>query len=102
MGAEPYHEYIIFASQIKGHINAEAKQLLEHLNQGHDVVYGTPMSVSHSLFRNITSSLIKGILQKLMGKDIAKNISTFRAFQTSIRNAFCNYIIAILFCLMSC
>jgi len=66
-------------------------QLLEKLQEGYDVVYSVPQEEKHSLWRNITSKLIKLILKKAMRVSKAQQISAFRAFNTQLRESFSEY-----------
>lgn len=65
--------------------------LVNGLNSGCDVVYGTPKSESHSKFRNIASITTKKVIKHLMGVSSATQVSAFRAFKSSLRSAFDDY-----------
>jgi glycosyltransferase involved in cell wall biosynthesis len=65
--------------------------LLAKLEEGFDVVYGTPDEEQHGLLRDLASMVTKIVLQKAMGTEIARNISAFRVFRTQIREAFQDY-----------
>ena len=69
----------------------EIPRLLAKLNEGYDVVYGTPALEQHGLFRNVASRFTKIALQNAMGADTARNVSAFRAFRTQCRAAFDTY-----------
>jgi len=69
----------------------EIPGLLQALSPGTDVVYGTPRQEKHSLWRVIASALTKLVLKKSMGVETAGNVSAFRVFRTSIREAFSGY-----------
>ena len=69
----------------------EIEKLLAKMDQGFDVVYGTPEIPQHSFWRNQTSVVTKIVLQKSMEAETARHISSFRAFRTEIRNAFACY-----------
>lgn len=69
----------------------EIPKLLEQLEQGYDVVYGTPKRETHGLLRNAASRLTKLALQSTMGAETAQKVSAFRAFRTHLREAFSNY-----------
>lgn len=73
------------------HPPEEIPKLLEKLNDGYDVVYGKPQQEQHGFWRDLASQLIKKILQKAMGTQIASNISAFRVFRTQVREAFMTY-----------
>ena len=69
----------------------EISKLLSELNNGHDVVYGVPEKEAHGFLRDISSLITKVVLQKAMGAEVARNISSFRAFRTNLREAFAGY-----------
>lgn len=69
----------------------EIFKLLEKLDQGFDVVYGTPVTQQHGFVRNLASKITKLTLQKSMGAETAAKISAFRVFRTELREAFNNY-----------
>jgi glycosyltransferase involved in cell wall biosynthesis len=69
----------------------EMPSLLEKLEKGYDVVYGFPKEESHGFLRNLASRITKISLQQAMGVDAASRISSFRAFRTSLRQAFEDY-----------
>jgi undecaprenyl-phosphate 4-deoxy-4-formamido-L-arabinose transferase len=69
----------------------ELPRLLEELEKGYDVVYGTPQKQTHGLFRDAASTLTKVILQRAMGAGVARNLSAFRVFRTELRSAFADY-----------
>jgi len=69
----------------------EIPKLLAKLEEGFDVIYGTPEKEQHGFFRDLASRITKLVLQNAMGAEIARNISAFRVFRTSIRQAFEDY-----------
>lgn len=73
------------------HPPEEMPKLLAELDRGYDVVYGFPATLPHSAFRNLFSWFTKIALQKAMGADTARHASAFRAFRTSLRQAFDDY-----------
>lgn len=73
------------------HPPEEIPALLEKLNEGHDVVYGTPRQEQHGIWRDIASHITKIALQRAMGTETARNISAFRAIRTQLRHAFADY-----------
>ena len=58
----------------------EIPRLLQKLEEGYDVAYGTPQSPQHGFLRNIASRITKIVLQDAMGAETARNVSAFRAF----------------------
>jgi len=73
------------------HPPAELPKLLALLDTGSDVVYGTPATDEHSLWRVIASQVTKIALQGSMGAETARNTSALRAFRTRLRDAFADY-----------
>jgi glycosyltransferase involved in cell wall biosynthesis len=73
------------------HPPEELPKLLARLEEGFDVVYGTPIAQQHGLLRDMASTISKLALQGAMGADTARSVSAFRAFRTSMREAFAAY-----------
>ncbi len=73
------------------HPPEEIGALLAALDDGHDVVYGTPVAQQHGLLRNLASSATKMALRGAMGVETAGSVSAFRAFRTPLRAAFADY-----------
>jgi glycosyltransferase involved in cell wall biosynthesis len=69
----------------------EIPKLLARLEQGNDVVYGTPEAMQHRAARNLASWTTKLALQAIMGVETARKVSAFRAFRTSLRESFSEY-----------
>ena len=69
----------------------EIPNLLAKLNEGFDVVYGTPKKMQHGPFRNLASRITKLALQGSMGVDVATKVSAYRIFRTQLRGAFQQY-----------
>jgi glycosyltransferase involved in cell wall biosynthesis len=69
----------------------EIPQLLEKLDEGFDVVYGTPDREEHGLWRDVASRVTKLALESAMGAETARKVSAFRAFRTALRDAFESY-----------
>jgi glycosyltransferase involved in cell wall biosynthesis len=66
----------------------EIALLLEHLTDNVDVVYGSPISEKHSLWRSAASRVTKYALEEAMGAPAARSVSSFRLFRTDLRRAF--------------
>jgi glycosyltransferase involved in cell wall biosynthesis len=73
------------------HSPGELHKLVAKLAEGYDVVYGTPVKERHGLLRDLASQITKVALQSAMGVDVARNVSAFRIFRTSLRQAFEHY-----------
>lgn len=69
----------------------EVVKLLHKLEEGFDVVYGSPEALQHGLWRNLASRLAKFTLQRVMGVPNATRASAFRLFRTRLRDAFAEY-----------
>ena len=66
----------------------EIPRLLERIDAGADVVYGTPRQRQHGFWRNVSARLTRFALRAAVGIELAEKVSTFRAFRTELRNAF--------------
>jgi undecaprenyl-phosphate 4-deoxy-4-formamido-L-arabinose transferase len=73
------------------HPVTEIRALLDTLEQGHDVVYGTPTEEQHDLWRSLASRMTKMALQGAMGAKSASQVSAFRAFPRRLCTAFEDY-----------
>lgn len=73
------------------HPPEEIPKLLALLDNGHDVVYGTPEREQHNFWRDQASRITKIALQSAMGAETARHVSAFRVFRTSLRDAFERY-----------
>jgi glycosyltransferase involved in cell wall biosynthesis len=88
---EAKNEIIITMDDDLQHPPEEIKKLLEKINEGYDVVYGTPQNENHGILRNLASHITKIILQTAMGADTSRRASAFRAFRTYLREAFVDF-----------
>ena len=66
----------------------EIPKLIDKINEGYDVVYGTPDKEQHGFLRNLASITTKVALKKVMEVESARYASTFRIFRTKLRDAF--------------
>jgi glycosyltransferase involved in cell wall biosynthesis len=73
------------------HPPEEIPKLLAKLAEGHDVVYGTPEHERHGIGRDVASWITKLALQNVMGAEIARKVSAFRAFRAEVARAFTHY-----------
>lgn len=85
------HEVIVTLDDDLQNPPEEIIKLLAPLDQGFDVVYGTPQKEQHGLLRDAASRITKLALQGAMGAHTARNVSAFRAFRTQLRIAFEQY-----------
>jgi glycosyltransferase involved in cell wall biosynthesis len=73
------------------HPPEELPKLMDKLNGGFDVVYGTPLEHPHEFWRNLASQVTKLALQAAMGAETARKVSAWRVFRTKLRDAFQEY-----------
>lgn len=73
------------------HPPEEIPKLLSRLNEGYDVVYGTPEKQQHGIFRNMASKITKLSLERVIGKENARHVSALRAFRTRLRDSFFHF-----------
>jgi glycosyltransferase involved in cell wall biosynthesis len=66
-------------------------QLLAKLDEGFDVVYGTPVKENHGVLRDFSSIATKTILKCVLDVTVAREVASFRAFRTELRDAFADY-----------
>jgi undecaprenyl-phosphate 4-deoxy-4-formamido-L-arabinose transferase len=69
----------------------EIPRMLARLDDGCDVVYGTPQAESHGLWRDLASQITKIVLQNAMGAKTARQVSAFRVLRRSVSDAFADY-----------
>lgn len=85
------HQCIVTIDDDLQHPPEEIPKLLETLQQGYDVVYGTPEHEQHGLWRDAASRITKLALQSSMGARTARHVSAFRAFHAKLRDAFAGF-----------
>jgi undecaprenyl-phosphate 4-deoxy-4-formamido-L-arabinose transferase len=85
------YEVVITMDQDLQHPPGEIPLLLAKLEEGYDVVYGSPRKLPQALWRNVMTASIKWILAKVIGLPSVHNVSAFRAFRTNLREAFANF-----------
>ncbi len=69
----------------------EIERLARKLDEGFDVVYGTPRQEQHGLWRDTASVLTKFMMRHLLGVRHARDVTAFKVFRTSLREAFAGY-----------
>jgi len=85
------YEVIVTMDQDLQHPPQELPLLLAKLEEGYDVVYGSPKKLPQGFWRNLMTAGIKWILAKVIGSPSVRNVSAFRAFRTNLRDAFANF-----------
>lgn len=73
------------------HPPEELPKLLSQLQDGLDVIYGTPEKEPHGFLRGIASRVTKIALQSTMGAETASMVSAWRVLRTNLRGAFAPY-----------
>jgi glycosyltransferase involved in cell wall biosynthesis len=85
------YETVVTMDDDLQHAPEEMPKLIAKLEEGFDVVYGTPEREPHGLWRGLASKLTKFALQRIMGVKEARNVSAYRALRTHLRAAFQRY-----------
>lgn len=85
------HPVIVTLDDDLQHPPEQIPVLLREFARGFDVVYGAPKHEQHSFWRDTASVVTKIALMNAMGAATARHVSAFRAFRTSLRDAFANY-----------
>ncbi|MBZ0290212.1 MAG: glycosyltransferase, partial [Anaerolineae bacterium] len=85
------YELVVTMDDDLQHPPAEIARLLQTLDEGYDVVYGTPQQEQHGFLRDMASQMTKLALQSAMGAETARKVSAFRIFRTQVRDAFSIY-----------
>jgi len=88
---EARYDVIVTMDDDLQHPPEEIPKLLAMLAAGYDVVYGTPEQEQHGFGRDFASWITKIALQNVMGAEIARKVSAFRAFRAEVAKAFEHY-----------
>ena len=81
------HDVLVTMDDDLQHPPEELPKLLAKLEEGYDVVYGTPVAEQHGFLRDMASRITKFALQSAMGAETARNVSAFRVFRAPVREA---------------
>jgi len=85
------NEVIITLDDDLQHPPEEIPHLLDKLAEGWEVVYGKPQREQHGVWRNLASQFTKLAMERTIGAVNARDISSFRAFRTYLRDGFANF-----------
>ena len=85
------YEVVVTMDDDLQHQPEDIPRLLARLDEGFDVVYGTPKSEQNGLMRALASRITRLALSAAVGSDVARNVSAFRVFPTNLREAFAGY-----------
>ena len=70
---------------------SEIPKVLAKLDEGYDLVYATAENKTHSLYRYILSWVMRYAVAVATRQRTVRDLSAFRAFRTSLRDAFTDY-----------
>ncbi|HEX7008726.1 MAG TPA: glycosyltransferase family 2 protein [Phycisphaeraceae bacterium] len=85
------HEVIVTMDDDGQNPPREIPKLLERLEAGCDVIYGSPARRQHGLMRNLGSWMVRQAVRLAMGTPAARHVSAFRAIRTPVREAFASF-----------
>jgi glycosyltransferase involved in cell wall biosynthesis len=86
-----HYDIIVTMDDDLQHPPEEIHKLLDKLDEGYDVVYGSPSRLPHSLWRNLFSRFTKRALAFVMGIKTVRDIGPFRAFRSDLRRSFATF-----------
>jgi glycosyltransferase involved in cell wall biosynthesis len=78
------HPVIVTLDDDLQHPPEHVPALLARLDEGFDLVYGSPAREQHGLWRDIASQTTKLVMREVLGVDTATKVSGFRAFRRSL------------------
>jgi glycosyltransferase involved in cell wall biosynthesis len=82
------YELVVTLDDDLQHLPEQIPALLDALRADVDLVYGYPDVENHGVARNVLSRATKLSLGASINSDVAKHVSSFRAFRTSLRDGF--------------
>lgn len=85
------YELIVTMDQDLQHPPQEILKMVEKLEQGYDVVYGSPARLPQGFWRNLMTAAMKRLLANVMGIPSIRRISAFRIFRSHLRDAFVQF-----------
>lgn len=85
------YDLIITMDDDMQHPVREISTLLQKMTPDLDLVYGTPKTDKHGLWRNLSSRMTKWALKISLQIPYAEKVSAFRIFRTSLRDSFANF-----------
>ncbi len=85
------YEFTVTMDQDLQHPPEEIQKLVNKLDEGFDVVYGSPHKLPQGFWRNLMTSNLKRLLSFVMDVPSVRNISAFRAFRTQLRESFVKF-----------
>jgi glycosyltransferase involved in cell wall biosynthesis len=88
---EASFNFIVTMDDDLQHPPEEIIKLVNRIQEGYDVVFGTPEHEKHGFWRDLTSQITKLALQSTMGVESARSVSPFRIFRSKVRESFSSY-----------
>lgn len=88
---EANYEFIVTMDDDLQHPPMEIIKLVNEIQKGYDVVFGTPKQEEHGFWRDLASQITKLALQNTMGIKSARSVGPFRIFRSDVREAFSSY-----------
>ena len=70
---------------------SELEKILNKLNDGFDVIYGSSINYKRSFWRIFSSFLIKKIIENISGSKFSTKISDYRVFKSSLISTFSEF-----------
>lgn len=86
-----HHEVVVTLDADLQNPPEEIPKLLAKLDEGFDVVYGDAKERQFGLLRRVGTTLTKLALRWVIGSDVARKVSAFRAFRRDLRRAFADF-----------
>lgn len=88
---EAKYKFIVTMDDDLQHPPEEIIKLVNKIQTGYDVVFGTPAQEKHGFWRDLASQITKLALQSTMGVESARSVSPFRIFRSKVRESFSSY-----------
>ena len=81
------HDVIVTMDDDLQHPPEQIARLLDRLGSDCELAYGSPAQEQHGLWRDFASQMTKLVMQQVLGIDMARKVSGFRAFDRRLVGA---------------
>ena len=81
------HDVIVTMDDDLQHPPEQIARLLDRLGSDCELAYGSPAQEQHGLWRDLASQMTKLVMQQVLGIDMARKVSGFRAFDRRLVGA---------------
>jgi glycosyltransferase involved in cell wall biosynthesis len=81
------HDVIVTMDDDLQHPPEQIARLLERLGDDCELAYGSPAREQHGLWRDLASQMTKLVMQQVLGINVARKVSGFRAFDRRLVGA---------------